>query len=133
MKINFYTKDDVVVLEPIGKLLPGPDAWRLDQKLYALLGREQKKVIIDLGRTIHIGSSALSILLHHHRTFREKGGNLKLANLTKKVQEIIAITRLTLVFEVFDSLEAALDSFSKPLPAHEKNDLKSPVINLKAK
>jgi len=113
MKINSYTKDDVVILEPAGKIIPGPDVGELDEKLYALLGKGQKKVIIDLGKTPWIGSSAISILLHHYTKFKEIGGNLKLANLTKKIQEIIVITKLTLVFDVYDSLEAALDSFKK--------------------
>jgi len=111
MKINSYTKEDIIVLEPVGKLMGGPDVGELDEKLYALLGRGQKKVIIDLGRTDWMSSSGIAILIHHHTKFKEKGGSLKLANLTKKIQEIIAITKLTLVFEVHDTLEAALESF----------------------
>jgi len=113
MKINSYTKDDVVILEPVGRLLPGPDVGELDEKLYSLLGKEQKKVVIDLGKTDRIGSSALSVLLHHCAKFKEIGGNLRLANLTKKIKEIIAITKLTLVFDVYDSLKEALDSFKE--------------------
>ncbi len=113
MKINSYTKDDVVVLEPVGKLMGGPDVGELDEKLYALLGRGQKKVIIDLGKTAWMSSSGIAILIHHHTKFKEKVGNLKLANLTKKIQELIAITKLTLVFDVYDTLEAALEDFKK--------------------
>lgn len=113
MKINSYTKDEVVILEPQGKIMPGPDVGALDEKLFALLGKRQKKVIIDLGKTEWLCSSALSILLHHNCKFREIGANLKLANLTKKIQEIIAIAKLVLVFDVYDSLQAALDSFQE--------------------
>jgi len=113
MKINSYTKEDVVVLEPVGKLMGGPDVGELDEKLYALLGKERKKAIIDLGKTAWISSSAIYVLLNHNIKFKEIGGNLKLANLTKKIQEIIAITKLALVFEVYDTLDAALDSFKK--------------------
>jgi anti-sigma B factor antagonist len=113
MKINSYTKDEVVVLEPAGKLMGGPDVGELDEKLYALLGKGQKKVILDLRKTAWISSSAIMILIHHYSKFKGIGGNLKLANLTRKIQEIIAITKLTLVFEVYDTLEAALDSFKK--------------------
>jgi len=113
MKINSYTKDDVVVLEPAGKLLGGQDLGELDEKLYSLLGRGQKKVIIDLGKTPRIYSSSLCVLLHHHIKFKEIGGNVKLANLTKKIQDIIVITKLVMVFEVYDSLQAALDDFKE--------------------
>ena len=113
MKINSYAKEDVTVLEPVGKLMGGPDVGELDEKLYALLGRGQKKVIIDLSKTAWISSSAISILIHHHTKFGEIGGKLKLANLTKKVQEIIVIAKLTLVFDVYDTLEEALESFQE--------------------
>jgi anti-sigma B factor antagonist len=113
MRMNSYAKDDVVVLEPAGKLTSGPDVGELDEKLYALLGKGQKKVILDFCKTDWIASSGISILVHHYTKFREIGGDLKLANLTKKIQEIIVITKLTLVFEVYDTLEAALDSFKE--------------------
>jgi len=125
MRIKTYAQDDVVILEPVGKLMPGQAVGKLDEKLYALLGRGQKRVIIDLGNTIQIGSSAISVLLHHHTKFREIGGNLKLANLTKSIREIIAITRLTLVFEVFDGLREAQESFAEPLPRHKGNEPKT--------
>jgi len=113
MKIKSYTKDDVVILEARGKLMGGPDIGELDEKLYALLGRKQKKVIVDLGKTDWISSSGIAILIHHHNKFKEIGGNLKLVNLTRKIQQIIAITKLTLVFDVYDSLELAMESFKK--------------------
>jgi anti-sigma B factor antagonist len=113
MTINSYTRDDVVVLEPVGKLMGGADVGELDEKLYALLEEGQKKVIVDLGKTPWIYSSSISILIHHYIKFREIGGNLKLANLTKKIQHIVSVTKLTLVFEVYDTLEAALESFKE--------------------
>jgi len=111
MKIDSYMKDDVVVLEPSGKIMGGHDVGELDDKLYAQLGRGRKKVVIDLGKTPWIYSSSLCILLHHYIKFKEIGGSLKLANLTEKAQSIIGMTKLIMVFEVYDSLQAALDSF----------------------
>ncbi len=127
MKINSYTRGDVVILEPVEKLLPGQAVGKLDEKLYELLGRGQYRVIIDLGKTTRIGSWGISVLLRHHIKFREIGGNLKLVNLTKNIQQIIAITRLTLVFDLFDSLEEAVDSFAERLPTHKDNELKTAV------
>ena len=113
MKINSYIKDDVVVLQPVDKLMGGRDLGELDEKLYALFGKGQKKVVIDLGKTPWIYSASLCILLHHYLKFKEIGGNLKLANLTEKAQHIIVMTKLIMVFEIYDSLHAALDSFKK--------------------
>jgi len=120
MKINSYNKEGVVVLEPAGKLLPGEAVGKLDEKLYALLGRGQNRVIIDLGKTSRIGSWGISILLRHHIKFRESGGSLKLVNLTKNIEQIITVTRLSLVFDVFDSLDVAVDSFRERLPTPQR-------------
>ena len=113
MKIKSYTKDDVVVLEPLGKLMGGRDLGELDEKLYTLFGKGEKKVVIDLGKTPWIYSSSLCILLHHSLKFKEIGGNLKLANLTEKTQHVIVMTKLIMVFEIYDSLQEALDSFKE--------------------
>lgn len=113
MEINSYIKDDVVVLEPVGKIMGGHDAGELDDKLYTQLGKGQKKVVIDLGKTPWIYSSSICILIHHFLKFKEIGGSLKLANLTEKTQHIMVMTKLIIVFEVYDSLQAALDSFKE--------------------
>jgi anti-sigma B factor antagonist len=110
MKIKSYIKGDAVVLEPVGKLMGGLDVGQLDEQLYALLEKEQKKVVLDLGKTEWINSSTIAILIHHRSKFLEIGGGIKLANLTKKVRQVIAITKMTHVFEVYDTVEAALES-----------------------
>lgn len=115
MKLRLYTKEDIVVLEPVGKIMSGEDVDQLDDKLYALLGKGRKKVIIDLGKTNWVSSSAISSLLNHNIKFREAGGSLKLANLTGKIEQLIAITRLISFFQVYDTLGAAVDSFEKQI------------------
>lgn len=117
MKLNLYNKGDVVVLELMGKIMAGKSVVLLDEKLYSLLGRDKTKVVIDLGKTIWLSSCAISTLLNHNIKFREAGGSLKLANLTNKIEEIIAITRLASFFEVYDSLGSAIDSFKKEMEA----------------
>lgn len=113
MKLNLYKREDITVLEPVGKIMAGRDVAQLDEKLYALLGKDQKKVVIDLGKTVWVSSSTISTLLNHKIKLKERGGNLKLANLTNKIQEIVSITRLVSFFEVYDTLNAALDSFKR--------------------
>jgi len=111
MKINSYTKDDIVILEPMDKIMGGPDVGDLDRELYSLLGKGHKKVVIDFSKTPWIGSSVISILLHHHKKFKNTGGNLKLANPTEKIKLAMTIAKLTSVFELYESLEKALDSY----------------------
>lgn len=113
MKIHSYTKGDVTVLEPEGKLMLTRDVHELDDRLEALLGKAHKKVVLDLHKTAWISSAAISTFLDYRSKFKDAGGALKLANLTAEVQEIIALTKLSSTFEIFDSLQAAVESFKE--------------------
>ncbi|HUU45572.1 MAG TPA: STAS domain-containing protein [Acidobacteriota bacterium] len=113
MKVKSYEKDGVHIIEAKGKFLGGADTGELDERLYALLGREAKKVILDLGNADWINSSGIAILIHHWKKFRDIGGSLKLARLTEKIEKILVISKLTTVFETYDSIDDALASFKK--------------------
>jgi len=108
MKVRTHVKDGVEVVEPRGKFLGGADTGDLDEKLYALLGRGVTNVVIDLASTDWMNSSGLAILLHHYKKFRDRSGHLVLANLTDKIEKVLVISRLTSVFETFDSLDEAV-------------------------
>jgi anti-sigma B factor antagonist len=110
-KIDMKTTDGVSILAPKGKLMGGPDTGELDERLYELLHRGADKVILDLSRTEWINSSGISILIHHWKKFKSAGASLRLANLTKKTQRILVISRLASVFDCYDSLDEAIDSF----------------------
>lgn len=112
MKFNHYEKGDVDVIEIKGKIMGGDDFAPLDDKLFALIGRGRKKAVIDLGGCNWINSTGLGRLIHHSTTFKGKEGELKLANLTEKIDKIITITRLTEVFDVSDSVDEALGKFT---------------------
>jgi anti-sigma B factor antagonist len=112
MKFNHYEKDGVDVIEIKGKIMGGDDFAPLDDKLYALIGKGHNKAVIDLSRCDWINSTGLGRLIHHSTTFKDQGGELKLAHLTKKIEQIITITRLTEVFDVTDSIDEAIGKFS---------------------
>jgi len=111
MKVNDYEKDGVWVVEVKGQLMGGPDTGELDEKLYAIIGKGNKKAVVDLAKCDWINSSGLSILIHHYKKFKSDDGELKLANLTNKVERILVIARLTEVFDVKDSVEEAKKAF----------------------
>lgn len=113
MKVKTYAKDGVEIVEPKGKFLGGADTGELDEKLYALLGRGVKEVVIDLGSTDWMNSSGIAILIHHYKKFHDSGGSLRLANLTKNIEKILVIAKLTSVFDTYDSLDEAIASFKK--------------------
>jgi anti-sigma B factor antagonist len=108
MKVNITEQSGVAIIVIQGKMMGGPDTGELDEKLYALLGKGTKTAIVDLAGCEWINSSGLSILIHHYKKFRDAGGELKLANLTDKIERIMVISRLTEVFRVYDSVDAAL-------------------------
>ena len=108
MKVNSTKQNGVAIIAIQGKVMGGPDTGELDEKLYALEGKGAKTAIVDLASCEWINSSGLSILLHHYKKFRDTGGELKLANLTDRIERIMVISRLTAVFKVYDSVDAAL-------------------------
>ncbi len=111
MKVREFVQDGITVLEPKGKMMGGSDTGEMDEKLYSLLGRGSKNVVIDLGQTDWINSSGLSILIHHWKKYNDEGGHLRLANLTQKIEKILVISKLTSVFETYESLDDAIASF----------------------
>ncbi len=111
MKFNHYEKDGVDVIEIKGKIMGGDDFTPLDDKLYALIGKGRTKAIIDLSGCDWINSTGLGRLIHHSTTFKNMNGELKLANLTEKIDKIITITRLTEVFDVSESVDDAMTKF----------------------
>jgi anti-sigma B factor antagonist len=111
MKVNDYEKDGITVIQVKGQMMGGPDTGELDEKLYAIVGKGNKKAIVDLGGCDWINSSGLSILIHHYKKFKDAGGELKLANLTKKVERVMVIARLTEVFDAKDSVDDAIAAF----------------------
>ena len=111
MKFKHFEKDGVDVIEIKGKIMGGDDFIELDDKLYSLIGRGRVKAVIDLSGCAWINSTGLGRLIHHSTSFKDAKGELKLANLTEKIDKIITITRLTEVFAVADSFEEAIANF----------------------
>jgi anti-sigma B factor antagonist len=111
MKLADYEKDGVFVLEPKGKIMGGPDATMLHERLHDYIEQGKKKVVIDLAQVDWMNSTGLGILISGLTTLRNNGGELKLANVTDKIQSLLTITKLVTVFEAFDSVEDAVKSF----------------------
>jgi anti-sigma B factor antagonist len=112
MKLTDRVVDDVVVLEPKGKIMGGPDATLLHDKLHDYIDQDKKKVVIDLSKVEWMNSTGLGILISGLTTMRNNGGELKLAGTTEKIESLLTITKLITVFENFDSVDQAIQSFS---------------------
>jgi len=111
MKLSDRIQDGVVVLEPKGKIMGGPDASLLNDKLHEHIEAEQKNIVIDLSKVDWMNSTGLGILISSYTTLRNNGGHLKLANVTDKIHSLLTITKLVSVFEAFDDVDSAVESF----------------------
>jgi len=101
----------IVVLELSGKVMGGPDANLLSEKLHELVDQQKTKVVADLNKVSWMNSSGLGILIGGLTTMRNNNGDLKLVNVTDRIKSLLIITKLITIFETFDSLEEALASF----------------------
>lgn len=111
MKLTDREQDNIVVLEPKGKIMGGPDASLLHDKLYELIENDKKRIVIDLAGVEWMNSTGLGILISSYTTLRNHNGALKLANVTDKIQSLLTITKLVTVFDTHDSVDEAIKSF----------------------
>jgi anti-sigma B factor antagonist len=111
MKLSDREVNGIVVLEPKGKIMGGPDATLLHDRLYECIQADKKRVVIDLAGVEWMNSTGLGILIQGLTTLRNSAGRLKLARVTEKIQSLLTITKLAGVFEAYDSVDEALKSF----------------------
>lgn len=111
MNVQEKIVSNTVVLELSGKIMGGPDASLLNDKLHELIDKGQTKIIADIGGVEWMNSSGLGILISGLTTMRNNGGELKLANVTERIQSLLMITKLLTVFETYESVDQAIASF----------------------
>ena len=111
MNLTDREQDGVIILEPKGKIMGGPDASLLHDKLYEFIEQDKKRVVIDLSQVDWMNSTGLGILISGLTTLRNNDGKLKLANVTEKIQSLLTITKLAAAFESYDSVDDAIRSF----------------------
>ncbi|MFQ5706678.1 MAG: STAS domain-containing protein [bacterium] len=111
MTISERFSDGVVILELSGEMIGGPDATLLNDKLHEFIENGKTNVVADLAKVSWMNSSGLGILIGGLTTMRNHGGDMKLANITEKIKSLLIITKLVPVFEIFDSVDAAVASF----------------------
>jgi anti-sigma B factor antagonist len=110
MKLTDREIDGVVVFEPKGKIMGGPDASLLHDRLHECIERNKRMIVIDLAQVDWMNSTGLGILISSYTTLLNNDGQLKLANVTEKIQSLLTITKLVTVFETYDSVEEAVRS-----------------------
>lgn len=112
MRIDERMVDGVTILDLHGKLTMGDGRDLLKDKVRSLLHQQHKNVLLNLGGLSAMDSSGLGELVSTYTTVARDGGQVKLLNLTKRMQDLLAITKLLTVFDTFSSEREAVQSFA---------------------
>ncbi|HXW03879.1 MAG TPA: STAS domain-containing protein [Vicinamibacterales bacterium] len=118
MTIDERTVGDVTVLGLGGRLVLYDGEADFRQTIEQLISSGRRKILIDLQDVTYIDSAGVGVLVGKYLSVRRQGGDMKLLHLSSRSLRVMTITRLTSVFESFDSEEAALSSFSGETASH---------------
>ncbi len=113
MKASNRQVDGVAVVDMSGRITLGEGSVVLRDTIRDLVGKGQKKILLNLGDVTYIDSSGIGELVSAFTAVRREGGELKLLNLTKKVHDLLQITKLYTVFDIKDDEATAIKAFAK--------------------
>ncbi len=113
MKAKTRRVDSVTVVDISGRITLGDDLAELRQLIRSLLSQGQKSILLNLADVTYIDSSGIGELVSGFTAASNQGGHLKLLHLTKKVHDLLQITKLLTVFEVYEDEAKAIASFSQ--------------------
>ena len=111
MKASSRQVNSVTIVDMSGRITLGEGSVVLRDTIRDLLSKGDKKILLNLGNVTYIDSSGIGELVSAFTSVRNQGGELKLLNLTKKVHDLLQITKLYTVFDIRDDETAAIGSF----------------------
>ncbi len=113
MKSSTRQVDGVTIVDLSGRITLGEGSTMLRDIVRDLIAKGNNKILLNLGDVTYIDSSGIGELVSAFTTVRNGGGELKLLNLTKKVHDLLQITKLYTVFDIKDDEPSAIQSFTK--------------------
>ena len=128
MAIEIIEKElhGIIILEPLGRSVLGQESMDFRGKAKEVLEKSdwikerwgwETRIVLDLGNLSFVDSAGLGALITARTSVVNRGAGIKLANLTKKIRDALTITKLVTVFDVYDSVEAAVNSYPQVEPA----------------
>lgn len=111
LKMTNREVDGVAVVELEGRIVLGEESNALRERVKGLLAANQKKIVLNMDNVTYIDSAGLGTLVATHHSAKSQSAALRLSNLGSKFQEVLQVTKLLTVFEVYDSEAAAIQSF----------------------
>jgi len=112
MQITERQVGEIMILDLKGKITLGEGDEVLKDKINSLILQNKKRILLNLADVPYIDSAGLGEVVRTYTTVSRQGGQLKLVNLTKRITDLLMITKLLTVFETFDVEQDALKSFS---------------------
>ncbi|MCC6162874.1 MAG: STAS domain-containing protein [Acidobacteria bacterium] len=112
MQIDERVVGGVTILDLSGKMTLGEGDELLREKIASLVNAGQKHLLLNLEGVPYIDSAGLGEMVRSYTTVSRQGGTLKLLNLTKRIEDLLSITKLLTVFETFDSEAEAIQSYT---------------------
>lgn len=119
--------DDVVVVDLDGPIALGESNRQLHEAIRSLVQDEKKHVVLNLAKVSRIDSSGLGELIAGYATLEKSGGTLRLANMSDRVIELMTMTKLLTVFDIFDNEADAVESFNKTDRTTQPLDASAPA------
>ncbi len=113
MSIKEKMHGDIAVITIKGNLMGEPQTTQLRDKIYSLLQDGMKKIVLDLKGVRWINSSGLGTLIASLTSVKNKGGDLRLACITEKVESVLVVTRLVKVFKEYETVDRAVASYKQ--------------------
>ena len=112
VKSSTIADKNVGLIEVSGSLVGGDETVEVRQAIAGFVDRKYEKLLIDLSNVTYLNSTAIGVLVSAQTTYSRNGWQIKLTGLNKNIENIFVITKLTLVFDVRDTREEALKSFT---------------------
>ena len=112
LKLATRTKDGVLIVDCSGRIVFGDESSLLRDAIKQAIS-QNNRIVLNLGEVNYIDSGGLGTLVALRTTAQNAGGTIKLTNLTKRVGDLLQVTKLLTVFEVYDSEDKAIESFEK--------------------
>ena len=112
MDISSEVIGDITILKLSGNIVGGPESITVNQTLSNLIDDKKVNVILDLSGIDFMNSSGLGVIIHSANQLKQNSGSLKLANVSDKIKHIMKITKLDSVFDSYESVESAVNSYN---------------------
>jgi anti-sigma B factor antagonist len=112
MDITERKNGNVTVLDVEGKILLGEGDVQLNKKIADLIGRQETKILLNLSQVPYMDSGGLGEVVRSFTTVKREGGELKLVGVTARIKDLMTITKLHTVFDIYDTEAEGVASFS---------------------